>query len=114
MATPKRTFVDTVEALRYGSLADELTDKLRELTLKCDDTKRAGSLTLTIKLKPGKGGQMEIVDDFKVVMPKEEKGTTLMFATPEGNLTRDDPRQLQIEGLRAVGTEPAGELRRAS
>jgi hypothetical protein len=44
-------------------------------------------------------------------MPKDEKGSSLMFATPEGNLQREDPRQLKIEGLRQVDME-TGELKK--
>jgi hypothetical protein len=75
------------------------------------NTMRGGELTLKLKLKPGKGGQIEIVDDITVKAPKEEKGTSIMFATPEGNLTREDPRQMQIEGLRSVDME-TGELKK--
>lgn len=99
---PPRTFSATVDALRFGELGTELTTKLRDLTKRCEDTGRAGSITLTLKLKPGNGGQIEVVDDVKVTQPKEEKGTTLMFATTEGFLQRNDPRQQEIEGLRQV------------
>jgi hypothetical protein len=64
-----------------------------------------------LSLKPGKGGQIEVFDDIKVKSPKEERGSSIFFATPEGNLTRDDPKQLQIDGLRTVDME-TGELRR--
>ena len=52
-----RTFTDTVDALRFGTLGDELTDKLRDLTAACASTGRNGAITLTLQLKPGKGGQ---------------------------------------------------------
>lgn len=112
MPTPTpRTFAQTIEALRFGTLGDELTDALRDLTNTCATTGKAGELKLVIKLKPGKGGQIEVVDDFSVKAPKPEKGTTLMFATPENFLQREDPRQLQLEGLRTVDQE-TGEIRR--
>lgn len=111
MATPPRPFTDTLNSLRYGTLNDDLTKALNELTAKCADTGRAGKLTLTLQLKPGKGGQIEIFDDIKVAAPKEERGSSIFFATPEGNLTRDDPKQLQIEGLRTLD-HATGELRR--
>lgn len=44
-------------------------------------------------------------------MPKEVKGSSIFWATPEGNLTRDDPKQRSIEGLRTLDQE-TGELRR--
>lgn len=110
-AQTPRTFAQTIEALRFGTLGDELTDALRELTNTCATTGKAGELKLIIKLKPGKGGQIEVIDDFSVKAPKPEKGTTLMFATPENFLQREDPRQLTLEGLRSIDTE-TGEIRR--
>ena len=97
-----RPFTDTLIAIRFGELAEETSDALNELVQACASTGKAGSLTLTIKLKPGKAGQMELIDDVKLKLPAPERGSTLMFATPEGNLQREDPRQLSIEGLREV------------
>ena len=102
-----RPFTDTLVALRFGELADELADKLNELTLKCEAAGKSGSLTLKLTLKPGKGGQIEIEDEVTAKLPKEQKGTTLMFATVEGNLQREDPRQKTIPGIRSVTEEAA-------
>lgn len=97
-----RPFTDTLTALRRGELVDELADALNELTTACTDTGKVGTLTMTIKLKPGNAGQIEVVDEVKLKLPAPTKGSTLMFATPEGNLQRTDPRQMSIEGLRQV------------
>lgn len=110
--TGQRPFNDTLVALRYGTLHDELTKALNQLTDDVTRTGKVGTLTLSIKLKPtNNSGQLEIIDDIKVSTPKETKGTTIMFATPENNLTREDPKQLSIDGLRSVDME-TGELRR--
>ena len=111
--TQPRTFTQTVESLRFGTLSDELTDSMRDLVAACATTGRAGKLTLELTLKPGKGGQIEVFDDVKVKLPKSEKGSSLMWATLENNLARNDPRQMEIEGLRRVDTSPGAEqLRR--
>lgn len=60
---PQRQFIDTLNSLRYGQLHDELTNNLHELTKACSETGKVGELTLKIKLKPGKAGQMEIIDE---------------------------------------------------
>lgn len=110
---PKKTFNQSIEQLRYGTLHDELTDALNELTEAVTRTNKVGEMTLHIKLKPtNNSGQIEVIDDVKLKLPKENKGSTLMFATPENNLQREDPRQMAIEGLRAVDTAPGGELRK--
>ncbi len=109
----QKPFTDTLMALRFGTLSDDLTEELNRLTSRCADTGKAGSLTLILKLKPGKGGQIEVSDEIKTKLPQDEKGSSIMFATPEGNLQREDPRQLQIDGLRTVDME-TGELKRVA
>lgn len=106
-----RPFTDTLGQLRFGTLNDDLSAALNELVTACSNTGKVGELKLSIKLKPGKGGQIEVFDDIQVKAPKEERGSSIMFATPEGNLQREDPRQMQIDGLRSVDME-TGELRK--
>ena len=107
---PARTVPAVIEALRFGTLTDDLTSELKKLVMAVQSTEKSGTLTLTLKLKPGKAGQIEIEDDIKVKAPKEERGTSLMFATVEGNLQREDPRQMSLPGLKSVDTT-IGELR---
>ena len=110
--TGPRPFNDTIATLRYGTLHDDLTKALNQLTDDVTRTGKVGAITLSIKLKPtNNSGQIEVIDDIKVTTPKETKGTTIMFATPENNLQREDPRQLSISGLRTVDME-TGELRK--
>lgn len=110
MTTPK-PFTDTLAQLKFGHLNDELAKELQELVKKCGDTGKAGKLVLTITLKPGKGGQMEVFDEITVKAPKEERSSTLMFASVENALQREDPRQNSLEGMRIVDMA-TGELRR--
>lgn len=100
-----KPFADVLQELRYGTLHDELTDKLQEVVNACIETGKAGGITLAIKLKPGKGGELEIVDQIKTQIPELEKGSSIMWATPEGSLQRQDPRQMTIDGLKSIGKE---------
>jgi len=109
-----RPFADTLRQIRFGELQEELSEQLNALTKRCTETGRAGELVLKIKLKPGKGGQVEILDDLNVKLPKLERGTSIFFATPEGNLQREDPRQMDIAELREVASAPAAPLRNVS
>lgn len=108
-----RPFIDTLRALRYGALEEELAGKLNELVLACDKTQKAGQLTLTITVKPSRAGPVEIFDQVKATLPQFERGSTLMFPTVEGNLQREDPRQPQLPGLKTVDTT-TGELKEVS
>lgn len=107
-----KPFTDTLNALRFGTLTEDLTKELHSLIEACTTAGKSGTLTLTLALKPGKGGQIEVFDDIKVKKPKEERGSSIMFATPEGNLQREDPRQKKLD-LRSVDME-TGELRQVN
>lgn len=92
-----RPFTETLNNVRYGELNEELTAQWNALVNKVRDTGKTGSMTLKLKLLPGKGMAMEIDDDLKVDMPKPSKGTTLLFPTVEGNLQRADPNQKTLD-----------------
>lgn len=122
---PKRapkSLLQTLAELQYGHFEAEGTALLREVITAVARTEKVGELTIKLKLKPGKGGQVEVFSDITSKLPKEEKGSTIMFISPELNLQRQDPRQMELSGLRAVetpstalrqATEPAAALRTA-
>lgn len=103
-------FTDALRSVRFGVLIDDLDDALKEVVNACAETGKVGTLSLTLKLKPGKGGQIEVFDEVKIKVPENERGSTLMFPTPEGRLQRNNPRQMDLEGLR-VAAAPAQDLR---
>ncbi|MFW8567033.1 hypothetical protein [Orrella sp. 11846] len=100
-----KSFSDVLQELRYGTLHDELSEKLQEVVNACVETGRVGSLQLNIKLKPGLGGELEITDQIKTTVPELAKASSIMWATPEGNLSRQDPRQMTIDNLKQIGKD---------
>lgn len=100
-------YTGLVGQIQYGSLAEELDEKLTELVKACESCHRQGELTLTLKLKPGKGnsGQMEVTPVVKMKAPEAERGSAILFTTPEGNLQQQDPRQPNLPLKQAA--EPA-------
>lgn len=85
----------------------ELADAANDLVHACTETGKSGSITLTLKLKPlsGKASQIEIESDVKVKEPAMPRAKNLMFATPDNNLQREDPRQQTLDGLRTTAQE---------
>lgn len=101
-----KTFAQTLGTLRAGELADELDEKLKDLVLAVDAShEKSGSITVTIKLKATKSGAIDITDTVTVKLPAPEKSTTLMFATNDGFLQRNDPAQGELDGIRSVSTD---------
>ena len=70
------------------------------------ETGKSGELTIKLKLKPiGKTGQVEIDTDVKTKAPSPTRPKVLMFATPDNNLQRENPKQQTLDGLRTADQE---------
>jgi len=101
---------------RHGALHGELTVALAELTQAVMATDKAGSLTLTIKVKKsGRGIQMLVEDKVVLRKPTAEVDPSFFFFDEEsGSLSRNDPFQpdLPLQSLPAQRT--ITELKEAS
>jgi hypothetical protein len=93
--------MDTLRDLESGGLLDELSDSQHRLIDAIRLAGKGGELVIKLAYKPDGRGQMNIKADIKVNEPKMSRGTSLFFLTPEGNLTRRDPRQQDL-ALRPV------------
>ena len=91
-------FTHVINTLRYGAAQNELSIALHECVETARSTGRTAKLMLEIAIKPnGHSGQYEITDTMKTKLPRIDHGVTLVFGTPEGNLTREDPHQQTLE-----------------
>jgi hypothetical protein len=109
-----RDFCQILGDIRNGGAVDELTDNLRELVEAVRDTGRAGKLTLTIAVKPASSGDTHVLtveDQIKITKPLEKKGAAVFFANTNNDLTRNDPRQPELAGLRRP-EEPATSMQK--
>ena len=91
-------FTRTLRNLRSGQVIFELSQQLQECVQESQETNKMSEITLKLKIKPGKGasGQFFIEDTITQKLPKHDKSDSIFFGTPEGNLVRDDPRQMSI------------------
>lgn len=102
MSRVAKRFTDVLQDIRGGDVIHELTDQLRDVVTRVADTGRPGEIILKLKVKPaskGAGATLIIEDDIKVKLPVHEKGTTILYATKDGDLQRNDPRQPQLVGM---------------
>jgi hypothetical protein len=91
-------FAVALSHMDYGALLPSLSEDLQLLVKEVKASGRAGSLTLTLKLKPtGNRGQLEIVSDSTLKRPKADPGKSIFFATDRGELLREDPRQAKLK-----------------
>lgn len=101
-----RPFIDTLRDLEAGALLDELTEAQHKLVDAIRLAGKGGELVIKLGYKPDGRGQMNIKSEIRVNEPKLSRGTSLFFLTPEGNLTRRDPRQQDL-ALRPVEEDEA-------
>lgn len=100
-----RTFTDTLKDLRSGAAETDASTALAEVVRAVRETGLTGSMTIEIKLKPvtkGDGKQLIVEDVIKVKKPMPQRGNTVLFATDTDVLTRRDPNQPELKGLREV------------
>lgn len=108
-----RPFIDTMRDIEAGCLLDELSETQHSLIDAIRLTGKGGELTIKLAYKPDGNGQMTIKADVKAKEPALSRGTSLFFLTPEGNLTRRDPRQQDLP-LRTVNDDKPEVLRQVS
>ena len=108
-----RPFIDTLRDIEAGGLLDELSETQHSLIDAIRLTGKGGELTIKLAYKPDGNGQMTIKADVKTKEPALSRGTSLFFLTPEGNLTRRDPRQQDLP-FRTVNDDQPEVLRQVS
>jgi hypothetical protein len=77
----------------------ELDENLVELTNAVIETGKKGTLTLKLTLGPldGSTEQLLMNDEIKLAKPRAQRKPTVLFPTKSGDLTRNDPNQLEFQ-----------------
>ncbi len=84
--------------------------KFSELVSAVSQHQKAGTLTLKISIKPSTAGAMAVKADVSINKPKGLPAESLLWATPDGNLVAEDPRQTKLD-LKSVQPEPIRALK---
>lgn len=111
---PRKTFNSYVTEQRNGALHEELSEELAALVKAVQDHGKAGSLSLTINVKPGAKGTRTLVvtDDVKVKAPKGDRPASMFFSDEDGNLSRNDPTQPELPLRRVPAGDGPADLRK--
>ena len=95
---------------RAGATHEEISDAIRDVVAAVTDEQKAGTITITISIKPlGKGDGLAVGIETKAKPPKQTVGTSVFFADATNNLQRHDPRQQSME-LREIKPNVASAL----
>lgn len=108
---PSRPFFDTARDIRRGQFLEDCADELQKVVRAVDESGKSGKLVITLTIKPASKGQGAYIlaDKVKASLPELPVGETILFATPEGNLVPNDPRQkeLSLKSITAPGVQSA-------
>lgn len=104
-----RPFAAWLREVQNGRTHDEATTKLAEVVEAVAETGKAGKLTLTFTIKPMKGNTDVLLVEDAVVSkaPQHDRKASIFYPDEHGNLTRTDPHQPELEGLRAAADPTA-------
>ena len=103
-----RPFLDWLREQSQGKTADELSEGLHTLIDKVRETEKKGSITLKVTVAyDTKINMLVVADNITISLPEHDRQATIWYLDHDGNLTRNDPRQLAFEALREV-PPPAG------
>lgn len=103
-----RPITDTLRLLDGGAFLSRSSDELAGLVRRVDETGKPGKLTITLEVKRVTGGAISIVPAVVARVPEPKPDPTVLWATVEGNLTQQNPRQQTLE-LRTVD-QATGEI----
>ncbi len=105
-----RPAADVLRELSKGKTHDELSEAIWDLLQRVRDTGKAGSVSLTIKMKPLKEDSSVVVveDDINLKLPDYPRLPSMFYADRQGNLSRTNPLQDELPStLRDVSAPPA-------
>ncbi len=110
-------FIQTINDIRQGQIADEMAERLGELVKAVRETGGKAELSLKLTIKPASKNnteQLVVTDEIVAKKPKPERGTTILFSSEDGGLSRRDPRQPELPMAgRAIPGRVVGEVPRA-
>jgi hypothetical protein len=79
------------------TLLDDASDKLAEVVNAIVATGKAGTLTMKVFIKPSAAGALAVRGEVATKKPAALPREALLWATPEGSLITDDPKQVKFD-----------------
>lgn len=108
-----RPFADWLREQSSGKTHDEMSESLWDLIARVQETGKKGQLILSISVEPMKGDESVLVvsDEIKLKLPEFPRKPSVFYADRNGNLTRSNPNQPELTGLRDVSSQEPTTLR---
>jgi hypothetical protein len=103
-----RLITDIMRDVKKGRLVEEATAALAEVVRSVDELHKAGSVTITLTVKPGDDNEKTIAASLSMKKPSRDIPPAIFFSDEEGDLHRDDPAQREMEFEEAGGAARVG------
>lgn len=101
-ASEENAFLIALHKLESGQTLRDLHHAMEGLIGDVRAHGKAGTIQLTIKIKPKSNSQQLVLsDDYKVSAPKPDRDITILFVDDNNRLTSRDPRQPRLAGVDA-------------
>lgn len=100
-----RPFGNFLQEQNGGKTHNELSEALYDLIARVRDTGKKGSVQLTVSvemLKNTAGEMLAVTDEIKLKLPEHERHGSIYYSDDQGNLSRANPNQPELSGLREV------------
>ncbi len=101
-APERKPFAAVLQEMRRGGLHTELGEELADLIVTCTETQKKGALTITLQVTPKGDDRVEIEDKIAVKAPRHNTQPSHFWTDADGNLTTQNPNQLELGALREV------------
>lgn len=99
-----RPIFDVMSQIKGGAAIHDAAKDLNELVRAVKATGKAGSLTIKLTVEPDKADDTvcTIQPDVTLKLPKKARAKGIFYIDDKGDLTREDPRQLELLKERAA------------
>jgi hypothetical protein len=97
--------LNTIADLDEGNFVVHLDEALRSVVKAVSDTSQKGSLSVQIFVEPD-GRAVKIWAKYAAKMPAPPTTESRYFVTKEGDLTVNDPKQLELKDVKAPVGKP--------
>ena len=107
-------FHQTLAKLNRGELNDELTETLAEVIKAVRNTRKQGTVTLTLNvamLNARTEDTIKITPKVSTKVPELNRDESIVFSTANGDVLFEDPSQIKME-LKQVEEQPKGQLKK--
>ena len=100
-------FGSLLSQIDQGFYEQEVQEAVRELVIAIQNTGKKGTLSRGMSITPkARHGALGVKGKVKLSKPEVEPLETNFFPTPEGNLTRRDPRQITMFDQQPANRQP--------